>query len=232
MIQLQQDYLFLQLKEMGFSKNVVTGQDLDDANNLSVRSDWMIDMSETSTLRLFGQYFSVDRNGAAIRGIDDQTSGVRNLSQDTISKHELTSSVFAAIYESDLGYANLRVLGSVQEDDILVVRDNDRHNFGDPVLAIPGLGAGATYQRAEFNPETSLVDTKTFEVNLISNEPALNGNLDWTVGAFYMEHDIENHIRGYRDNNLDGEIMYVCGESFADPNNCYTVGGDLLWFLS
>ena len=79
----------------GFSKNVVTGQDLDDANNLSVRSDWMIDMSETSTLRLFGQYFSVDRNGAAIRGIDDQTSGVRNLSQDTISKHELTSSVFA-----------------------------------------------------------------------------------------------------------------------------------------
>ena len=34
------------------------------------------------------------------------------------------------------------------------------------------------------------------------------------------------------DNNLDGEIMYVCGESFADPNNCYTVGGDLLWFLS
>ncbi len=216
----------------GFSKNVVTGQDLDDANNLSVRSDWMIDMSETSTLRLFGQYFSVDRNGAAIRGIDDQTSGVRNLSQDTISKHELTSSVFAAIYESDLGYANLRVLGSVQEDDILVVRDNDRHNFGDPVLAIPGLGAGATYQRAEFNPETSLVDTKTFEVNLISNEPALNGNLDWTVGAFYMEHDIENHIRGYRDNDLDGEIMYVCGESFADPNNCYTVGGDLLWFLA
>ena len=53
-----------------------------------------------------------------------------------------------SIYESDLGYANLRVLGSVQEDDILVVRDNDRHNFGDPVLAIPGLGAGATYQRA------------------------------------------------------------------------------------
>ena len=67
---------------------------------------------------------------------------------------------------------------------------------------------------------------------MISNEPALNGNLDWTVGAFYMEHDIENHIRGYRDNNLDGEIMYVCGESFADPNNCYTVGGDLLWFLA
>ena len=30
----------------------------------------MIDMSETTTLRLFGQYFSVDRIGAAMSGID------------------------------------------------------------------------------------------------------------------------------------------------------------------
>ena len=49
------------------------------------------------------------------------------------------------------------------------MRDNDRHNYGDPVLAIPGLGAGSTYQMAEFNPETSLVDTTIFEINLVSN---------------------------------------------------------------
>ena len=45
-----------------------------------------------------------------------------------------------------------------------VTRDNDRHNFGDTVLSIPGLGAGATYQQAEFRPETSVVETSTFEV--------------------------------------------------------------------
>tara|TARA_Y100001936_G_C16075749_1_gene673884 strand:- start:290 stop:2602 length:2313 start_codon:yes stop_codon:yes gene_type:complete len=205
----------------GFSENIVTGQDLDDASNISIRSDWMIELSDTSSLRIFGQYFDVDRNGAAIRGIDDQSSGMRKLSQDTISKQELTSSVFAVIYENDLGYANLKVLASTQEDDILVVRDNDRHNFGDSVLSIPGLGADATYQRAEFNPETSKVDTKTLEVNLISNEPALNGKLDWTVGAFYMEHEIENHIRGYRDNDDNPEFRYVCGEPFANPSYCY-----------
>ena len=204
----------------GFSENIVTGQDLDDASNISIRSDWMIELSDTSSLRIFGQYFDVDRNGAAIRGIDDQSSGMRKLSQDTISKQELTSSVFAVIYENDLGYANLKVLASTQEDDILVVRDNDRHNYGDSVLSIPGLG-DATYQRAEFNPETSKVDTKTLEVNLISNEPALNGKLDWTVGAFYMEHEIENHIRGYRDNDDNPEFRYVCGEPFANPSYCY-----------
>ena len=36
----------------GFSKNVVTGQDLDDANNISLRSDWDIELSDTSSLRI------------------------------------------------------------------------------------------------------------------------------------------------------------------------------------
>jgi iron complex outermembrane receptor protein len=157
-----------------------------------------------------------------MRGIDDANDSLRKLSQDSLSKQELTSKVIALIYESDLGYASLKILGSIQEDDVLVVRDNDRHNYGDLVLAIPGLGDDSTYQMAEFNPETSLVDTTTFEINLVSNEPALDGKLDWTIGAFYMEHEIENHIRGYRDNDLDGNIKYVCGEPFADPSYCYT----------
>ena len=205
----------------GFTENLATGQDLDDAHNLSFRTDWMIDLNDTTSLRIFGQYSSVDRNGAAIRGIDDQSPGMRKLSQNTISKQELTSSVFAMIFETDLGYASLKILASSQEDDISVTRDNDRHNFGDPVLSIPGLGAGATYQQAEFRPETSLVETTTFEVNLISNEPALDGKLDWTVGAFYMDHEIENVIRGYRDDDLDGVFKYVCDASFADPSYCY-----------
>jgi len=205
----------------GFTENLATGQDLDDAHNLSFRTDWMIDVNDTTSLRIFGQYSSVDRNGAAIRGIDDQSPGKRKLSQNTISKQELTSSVFAMIFETDLGYASLKILASSQEDDISVTRDNDRHNFGDPVLSIPGLGAGATYQQAEFRPETSLVETTTFEANLISNEPALDGKLDWTVGAFYMDHEIENVIRGYRDDDLDGVFKYVCDASFADSSYCY-----------
>ena len=205
----------------GFTKNIFTGQDLDDASNISVRTDWIFELSDTSSLRIFGQYFDVDRNGAAIRGIDDQSPGMRKLSQNTLSNQQLTSSLAAMIFEKDLGFANLKVLASSQDDDISVTRDNDRHNFGDAVLSIPGLGAGSTYQQAEFRPETSVVETKTFEINLISNEPLMDGKLDWTVGAFYMEHEIENVIRGYRDDDLDGVFKYVCDASFADPNYCY-----------
>ena len=205
----------------GFSKNVTNGQYLDDADNVSIRSDWIFDINESTSLRIFGQYFNTDRNGAAMKGIDDSTVNPRRLSQDTLSNQELTSSVYAAIYESDLGFANLKILASKQKDDILVDRDNDRHNFGDPVLSIPGL-SGTTYIKAEFRPETSLVDTTTFEINLISNEPIMDGKLDWVVGAFYMEHEIENHIRGYRDWDANGEIRYECGEPFARSTYCYT----------
>ena len=205
----------------GFSKNVTNGQYLDDADNVSIRSDWIFDINESSSLRIFGQYFNTDRNGAAMKGIDDPTTGARRLSQDTLSNQELTSSVYAAIYESDLGFANLKILASKQKDDILVDRDNDRHNFGDPVLSIPGL-IGTTYIKAEFRPETSLVDTTTFEINLISNEPIMDGKMDWVIGAFYMKHEIENHIRGYRDWDANGEIRYECAEPFARSTYCYT----------
>ena len=178
----------------GFTKNLVTGQDLDDASNLSLRSDWLLEIDDISSLRVFGQYYKVDRNGSAMKGVDDVSSDPRELYQDSLSKHDLTSLVIAAIYERDLGFANLKAMASSQEDDISVNRDNDIHNYGDPVKVIPGLGNNATYQRAEYNSESSIVDTKTFEINLVSNEP-LFGGLDWTLGAFYMEHDIENHIR-------------------------------------
>ena len=50
----------------------------------------------------------------------------------------------------------------------------------------------------------------------------MNGKLDWTIGAFYMEHEIENVIRGYRDNDLTGQLRYLCSESFASSDYCYT----------
>ncbi len=229
-------FSFSSVKRDGFSENIQLGQELDDANSISLRSDWMMELSDTSSLRFFAQYFDSDRNGAAMKGIDDYLApDPRELNQDTMSKQELSSKVFALTYESDLGFANLKVMASVQEDDILVVRDNDRHSFGRQLmLSIPGF-AGVTYPQAEFNPETSLVDTTTFEVNLISNEPLMDGKLDWTVGAFFMEHEIENIIRGYVDeigvDDNNGVLIYDCRESFANPNYCYDVNGPDPWFF-
>jgi len=226
-------------KRDGYAFNTTLQQELDDANDFSMRNDWYFQLSDTSSLRLFGQYYDMDRNGSAMKGIDDLTPDPRELDQDAPSMQVLTSSIYAAIFEQDLGFANLKVLASSQRDDITVRRDNDRHSFGTTATSIPPLNTG-TYPSAEYRFESSLVETTTFEVNLVSNEPLMDGKLDWTLGAFYMEHEIQNKIREYIsfDNNI---IEYVCSEPFADTSaplnaalvaagnaataTCYEVGG-------
>ena len=93
----------------GFSENLINGQDLDDASSVSIRSDWIYEISDTSSLRFFAQYFDSDRNGAAMKGKDDLSSDARKLSQDSMSKQELSSKILALIYESDLGLSLIHI---------------------------------------------------------------------------------------------------------------------------
>jgi len=218
----------------GFTDNVFNGQELDDMSSISFRTDWEFTTGDNSSLRIFGTYFDADNNGAAIKGIDDQTPGPRKLSQDTRSNYELTSKLLAAIYEADLGSSTFKGLASWQEDQVLVARDNDRHNFGD--IHIGGLWAGLPYIRAEFNPETSTVETKTLELNLISNEPAF-GKLDWIVGLFYFDHEIENYIYEFKDVNNVFDIGLADGQFTPYVHNpecpaCFAVYGAEVGFIS
>jgi len=192
----------------GFSKNILNGQDLDDANHVSFRSDWFFDISDTTSLRVFGQFFDADNNGAAMKGLDDPTPDPRRLAQDSASDYQLSSEVLAAILNVELGFADLKILGSIQEDDIYVSRDNDRHNFGD----VHGSGPleGIPYIAAEYRPETSIVDTKTLEVNLISNEP-INEKIDWIIGALYFDHKIANAIYEVKDVNNIKQVDLMDG---------------------
>ncbi|MBV33306.1 MAG: TonB-dependent receptor, partial [Porticoccaceae bacterium] len=110
-------------KHDGFTENVFNGQDLDDADQLSIRSDWFFDLGGANTLRVFGQYFEAESNGAAIKGFYDTTPGERRLSQNTLSAYELESTILGAIAEFDLSVGVLKVLASSQSDDIYVIRD-------------------------------------------------------------------------------------------------------------
>jgi iron complex outermembrane receptor protein len=224
----------------GFSKNILNNQDLDDANHTSFRSDWFFDISEKTSLRIFGQFFDASNNGAAMKGLDDPTPNSRRLAQDSASDYELSSEIIAGILNIDLGFADLKILASTQEDDIYVSRDNDRHNYGD----VHGSGPleGIPYIAAEYRPETSIVDTKTFEVNLISNE-ALISKIDWIVGALYFDHKIANSIYEVKDVNniklldqMDGAFTTyvhdpICAtDPFAGP--CFAAYDAELGFVS
>jgi iron complex outermembrane receptor protein len=198
---------FSRVKQDGYTQNVYNGpnalnpsetfvgKDMDNIDNLSMRTDWLWNASDTLSLRFLAQYFTGESNGAGIKGIDDPTPGARNLSQDTDSSYELDSQVYGLIAEWDAGFAVIKSLTSYQKDDITVVRDNDRHSFD----------TNPEIQISVFNPEINIQTTFTQELNIISNEP-LFGKLDWIVGAFYLDTDIEITIREELDVGRDGVL--------------------------
>ena len=172
---------------------ILKGEDLDDTDNLSVRTDWLYEPTEALSLRFIGQYFTGDSNGAGIKGIDDPTPGARKLSQDTQSSYELESEVYGLIVEYDAGFATIKSLSSYQKDDITIVRDNDHHSF----VTNPEI------QISKFEPENNVQTTYTQEFNIISNEPLFD-KIDWIVGVFYLDTDIEITIREELDVGRDG----------------------------
>lgn len=198
---------FSRVKQDGYTQNVYNGpsvsdpsetfvgNDMDNIDNLSLRTDWFYKPSDTLSFRFLAQLFSGKSNGAGIKGIDDPTVGARRLSQDTDSSYELDSQVFGLIAEWDTDFAVIKSLSSYQKDDIEVVRDNDRHSF----LTNPEI------QISAFNPEINIQTTYTQEINIISNEPMF-GKLDWILGVFYLDTDIEITIREELDVGRDGVL--------------------------
>ena len=173
----------------------IRGEDMDDRDNLSFRTDWLFAPTDRLSIRAFGQYFSGESNGAGIKGIDDPTPGARNLSQDTLSSYDLESEFVGLTIEYDAGIAVVKSLTSYQNDDITIERDNDRHSF----LTNPEI------QVAAFLPERNVQETVTQEFNIISNEP-LWGKVDWIVGMFYLDTQVDITIRGELDRGRDGQL--------------------------
>jgi iron complex outermembrane receptor protein len=97
---------FSRVKQDGYTENVYkgpsvtdpsqtfVGKDMDNIDNLSVRTDWLWNASDTLDVRFLAQFFTGESNGAGIKGIDDPTPGARKLSQDTDSSYDLDSQVF------------------------------------------------------------------------------------------------------------------------------------------
>jgi iron complex outermembrane receptor protein len=179
----------------GFTDNVSNGQDLDDADSVSARVKLLWQASDNVIVKLGAQMFDEDVNGQAQKGIYDPTPGARRLAQDSRSAYELKSEIYSATVEWDLPDFTLKSITSYQSDDILVLRDNDRH---DPTTLPPFF-----LLQSYFDPETNDQTTTTQEFNLISSTPAF-GKLDWVAGVFYLDTEVDIVITERLDFGFDG----------------------------
>ena len=182
-------------KHDGFTENLVLDQELDDADSISARLRFLIEPSDTFRIHLTGQYFDEDRNGAAQKGLMDTTRDARELRQDSLAEYQLTSELYSAVLEWDLEPFTVKSLSSYQKDDVLIRRDNDRHDLDSlpPFALLPSF----------YDAETSELKTFTQEFNLISADP-LFGKLDWVAGVFYLDTKIDGSILERLDFGFDG----------------------------
>jgi iron complex outermembrane receptor protein len=179
----------------GYSFNVSNGQDLDDADSISARVKLRWEPADNVSVSFGAQIFDEDVNGQAQKGIYDPTPGARRLAQDSLSNYELSSEIYSTTVEWDLTDFTLKSITSYQEDDISILRDNDRHDFS----VLPPFFLLQSY----FDPETNLQKTRTQEFNLVSAAPAF-GKLDWVVGVFYLDTEVDIEIVERLDFGFDG----------------------------
>ena len=186
---------FISNKRHGFTDNLTTGQDLDDADSISARVRVKYEPSEDFRANFTAQYFDEDRNGSAQKGLLDPTPDARELRQNSLTEHKLDAQLYSAVLEWDYETFSVKSLTSYQVDDILVRRDNDRNdlNYLPPFAQLP----------SEYDPETNKQTTVTQEINLVSSEP-LFGKLDWVAGFFYLDTEIEISILERLDFGFDG----------------------------
>ena len=182
-------------KRDGFTENLTLGQDLDDANSMSARVRVLYEPSDDFRANFTAQYFDEDRNGAAQKGLLDPTPDARELRQDSRADYELTSELYSAVLEWDFDSFTLKSLSSYQNDDVLINRDNDRNDLAvlAPFAQLPSV----------YTPETNKQTTITQEINLVSVDP-LFGKLDWVVGLFYLDTEVEISILELLDFNFNG----------------------------
>ena len=180
----------------GFSRNIVLDQALDEADSIGARArlQWSPGAGN-ARFNLTVQHYEDDTNGAAQKGILDPTPGARQLAQDSRGLYDLKSRLYSLVAEWDFASATLKSLTSYQDDDITIVRDNDRNDLASlpPFALVPAV----------FDPETNRQRTLTQEFNVISSEP-LGGRLDWVLGAFYLDTAVDVSIREYLDFGFDG----------------------------
>ncbi|MEM9877729.1 MAG: TonB-dependent receptor [Pseudomonadota bacterium] len=156
------------------------GQRRDDIDNFSWRMRARWEPSEELTIDFTAQQFDQNTAGAASFGLDDVTplrdqDDNRQFAQDSPGNFELDSDLYSIVSAYELDAFTIKALGSYQRNDIDQAIDNDRSNnaFVDSFVLT----------------NASNVEAWIGEVNLVSNEKLFD-RLDWVVGAFYFNQDV------------------------------------------
>lgn len=179
------------LKHDSFTDNVtLPGADLDNADNLTGRMQFLWQPSETFAATLRAQYFDTEVGDRAQKNTRDPTPDPRELRQDFPAIFEFDSEVYSVELKWDWNWASLKSISSYQDDTTQHNRDADRSDG----FYLPRMDGPFQYAKTE---------TVTQEINLTSSGER---RLDWIAGFFYYDYEFFVDSAEFTDLNGDGIV--------------------------
>ena len=197
--------------------------DLDDENDTSFNAQLLWELTDNFSALVYFQSFDMDINGPALKGgFDLVSSNPRVVSHDTTEFFKVKNSMGSLILNWAAPFANVKGLLSQQRYKMQRSLDADRSSLtGNDPAPLPLVGAvdllGELPVRQHVGGLTQEDSTLTAEIN-ISSLDGQSTLLDWQVGAFHLNTDVESDTRNYVDRGRDGLPVNTSVVGFGNPD--------------
>lgn len=180
------------------------GEDLDDAENFSIRGQVLLDISEATSLLLGADYSKDESNGTcrhlknleesgplaglwALGMSDAYRADERNCSSQFDTGQEREISGLLARLEHDMGWATMTSITAWRASE---------YDFVDDLTGIPLNDPAGVFTTAPEN----VINGVEEEASQVSQEFRFTGsieNVDWVAGFFWMEEEVEREEEFY-----------------------------------
>ncbi len=236
-----------------------SGDDLDDAENLSVRGQLLWDISDTSTLLLGADWAKDKSNGSCrhLQNLDEAVQGLgvfwalgmsdaymrddRHCSTQFDTSQEREIYGLMARLDMELDWATFTSITAWRESD---------YDFVDDLTGLPLLDLDAPAPPGfdfplnlpgVWTPPENVIDGVDEEADQFSQEFRLTGTadqLDWVAGVFYMEENVERDEEFYTQYNTLLQVGFglapIGDVLFTQDNTTTSMAayGQLDWHLS
>ena len=196
--------------------------DLDDENDTSIMAQLLWQPSNSFSA-LFSFYdFDMDINGPALKGgFDTVSNDPRIVSHDTTEFFKVENSHASLVLNWSGSAVDVKALFSVQDYKMQRTLDADRSsltaNDPAPLPLTNGELLGEFPIRQHVGGLTQEDETFTAEINVSSSQDS-SSLIEWQIGAFFLDTEIESNTRNFVDRARDGLPVNTSVIGFGNPD--------------
>ncbi len=208
----------------GYGKNPVTGSQVDDLKRRMVRGQLQFNLSDTTDLRLMGEYFRQDDHSGAIHYLRASFPGVARLAPLGVGGYATDPRDLASEVDVGTDTETYSLTGTFRTEvtDLLTLTNIANYRSFESSL-FQDLDLSAVVDSLQTNGQSTTVQERRIDSNQWSNELQLNysvDNFDLVLGGFYFherQRPIDNVGLARRNGMVSNiAVLQAAGVSLAE----------------